>query len=143
MSATRDRQPATSDQRPSSSGTTTSTPAAARSTGTSNQHSATSTGLSEPISLRPGEDQEREAALRRMKAWATGLLVLATVIFVIASEAIIKKTSRKKIVSIIGTISIRARFISRRGSLTGGALRPAAASPARSEAGSRAARSRQ
>lgn len=41
-------------------------------------------GFSEPISLRPGEDAHREAALRRMKAWATGLLVLATVVFVIA-----------------------------------------------------------
>ena len=35
-----------------------------------------------PISLRPGEDEEREAALRRMKRWATSLLVLASVIFV-------------------------------------------------------------
>lgn len=40
--------------------------------------------MSAPVSLRPGEDEEREAALRRMKAWATGLLVLAAVIFVIA-----------------------------------------------------------
>jgi uncharacterized membrane-anchored protein YjiN (DUF445 family) len=40
--------------------------------------------LSQPISLRPGEDAEREAALARMKAWATGLLVLATIVFVVA-----------------------------------------------------------
>ena len=40
--------------------------------------------FSEPVSLRPGEDAEREAALRRMKGWATGLLVLATVVFIIA-----------------------------------------------------------
>ena len=40
--------------------------------------------LSEPISLRPGEDEERQRALRRMKRWATGLLLLATVIFVIS-----------------------------------------------------------
>lgn len=40
--------------------------------------------LSQPVSLRPGEDEERERALRRMKGWATGLLVLATVVFVIA-----------------------------------------------------------
>ena len=57
-----------------------STPAAS----TSIQQSATSPGLSQPISLRPGEDAEREAALRRMKAWATSLLVLASVIFVVA-----------------------------------------------------------
>lgn len=42
-------------------------------------------GFSEPVSLRPGEDAERERALRRMKGWATGLLVLAAVIFVVAS----------------------------------------------------------
>ncbi|HEX6313369.1 MAG TPA: DUF445 family protein [Gemmatimonadaceae bacterium] len=41
-------------------------------------------GVSEPISLRPGEDAEREAALKRMKRWATGLLVLATVVFIVA-----------------------------------------------------------
>src|SRR5688572_33227980 len=40
--------------------------------------------FSEPVSLRPGEDAEREAALARMKGWATGLLVLATVVFVVA-----------------------------------------------------------
>jgi uncharacterized membrane-anchored protein YjiN (DUF445 family) len=40
--------------------------------------------LSQPVSLRPGEDEERERALRRMKGWATGLLVLATVVFVVA-----------------------------------------------------------
>lgn len=41
--------------------------------------------LSQPVSLRPGEDEERERALRRMKRWATGLLILAAVIFIIAS----------------------------------------------------------
>jgi uncharacterized membrane-anchored protein YjiN (DUF445 family) len=40
--------------------------------------------LSQPVSLRPGEDEERERALRRMKGWATGLLVLATVVFIVA-----------------------------------------------------------
>lgn len=40
--------------------------------------------LSQPVSLRPGEDEERERALRRMKRWATGLLVAATVIFIVA-----------------------------------------------------------
>jgi len=51
------------------------------------QHAALSdnAGMSDaPVSLRPGEDAEREAALRRMKAWATGLLGLASVVFVIA-----------------------------------------------------------
>jgi uncharacterized membrane-anchored protein YjiN (DUF445 family) len=84
MSATRDgigdRRPATSDHRSSSA--SASHPGPAPSTSTSNPQPATS--ISEPISLRPGEDAEREAALRTMKAWATGLLVLATVIFVIA-----------------------------------------------------------
>ena len=56
--------------------------APARSGSSSKQQSARS--LSEPISLRPGEDAEREAALRRMKAWATSLLVLAAIVFVIA-----------------------------------------------------------
>jgi uncharacterized membrane-anchored protein YjiN (DUF445 family) len=69
MSATRERA-------------STSTPAPARSTSSGVQQPATS--LSEPISLRPGEDQEREAALKRMKRWATGLLVLATIVFIIA-----------------------------------------------------------
>jgi uncharacterized membrane-anchored protein YjiN (DUF445 family) len=55
--------------------------AAARST--SKQQEARS-AASEPISLRPGEDAERERALRRMKGWATGLLVLATIIFIVA-----------------------------------------------------------
>jgi uncharacterized membrane-anchored protein YjiN (DUF445 family) len=39
--------------------------------------------LSQPVSLRPGDEEERERALRRMKRWATGLLVLATVVFVV------------------------------------------------------------
>lgn len=51
---------------------------------TSEKRALASNALSQPISLRPGEDTEREAALRRMKAWATGLLVLATIVFVIA-----------------------------------------------------------
>jgi len=63
-------------------------PVPASSIGSSNQQSARTSVASAttdgPISLRPGEDAEREAALRTMKAWATGLLVLATVIFVIA-----------------------------------------------------------
>ena len=71
-----------------SSGSSTSTepPAPARGTSTSKQQPATggASGVSEPISLRPGEDAEREAALRRMKGWATGLLVLATIVFIIA-----------------------------------------------------------
>ena len=40
--------------------------------------------LSQPVSLRPGEDEERQRALRRMKRWATSLLVMATIIFVVA-----------------------------------------------------------
>lgn len=40
--------------------------------------------MAQPVSLRPGEDAERERALRRMKGWATGLLVLATVVFLAA-----------------------------------------------------------
>ncbi|HEX9565191.1 MAG TPA: DUF445 family protein [Gemmatimonadaceae bacterium] len=40
--------------------------------------------LSQPVSLRPGEDAERERALRRMKGWATGLLALASVVFLVA-----------------------------------------------------------
>ncbi len=40
--------------------------------------------LSQPVSLRPGEDAQRERALLRMKRWATGLLVLASVIFLVA-----------------------------------------------------------
>jgi len=42
------------------------------------------TAYSEPLSLRPEQDAEREAALKRMKAWATSLLLLASVIFVVA-----------------------------------------------------------
>ncbi len=40
--------------------------------------------LPQPVSLRPGDEAERTQALRRMKMWATGLLGLATVIFVVA-----------------------------------------------------------
>ena len=40
--------------------------------------------LSQPVSLRPGDEAERQRALQRMKLWATGLLGLATVIFVVA-----------------------------------------------------------
>jgi uncharacterized membrane-anchored protein YjiN (DUF445 family) len=42
------------------------------------------TTLDQPVSLRPGDEVERQRALRRMKRWATGLLGLATVIFVVA-----------------------------------------------------------
>jgi uncharacterized membrane-anchored protein YjiN (DUF445 family) len=59
-------------------------PASAPAHSSSKQQAAGSAGLSEPISLRPGEDAERERALRTMKRWATGLLVLATVVFIIA-----------------------------------------------------------
>jgi uncharacterized membrane-anchored protein YjiN (DUF445 family) len=62
-SATRDPQPATGDRR------SVTSPASA---------------FSEPVSLRPEQDAEREAALKSMKRWATGLLVLASVIFVVA-----------------------------------------------------------
>lgn len=41
-------------------------------------------GLSQPVSLRPEDEAERARALRRMKAWATGLLVLAAVVFIVA-----------------------------------------------------------
>lgn len=37
-----------------------------------------------PLPLRPGDDVERERALRRMKAWATGLLILAGIVFAVA-----------------------------------------------------------
>ena len=57
-------------------------PAPPARTRTSNQHAETS--VYEPVSLRPGEDEERERALRTMKRWATGLLVAATVVFVVA-----------------------------------------------------------
>jgi uncharacterized membrane-anchored protein YjiN (DUF445 family) len=40
--------------------------------------------LAQPVSLRPGDEEERERALKRMKRWATGLLVAATVVFVVA-----------------------------------------------------------
>ena len=67
-------------------GTSTSPgkPALEATTGAASKQAPGSAGLSEPISLRPGEDAERERALRNMKRWATGLLGLATVIFVIA-----------------------------------------------------------
>jgi uncharacterized membrane-anchored protein YjiN (DUF445 family) len=80
MSGTReaigDQRPATGNQhQPAANSPST------KQSAPSGSDSASSEG---PISLRPGEDAERESALRRMKAWATGLLVLATVIFVIA-----------------------------------------------------------
>ncbi|HWP02547.1 MAG TPA: DUF445 domain-containing protein [Gemmatimonadaceae bacterium] len=37
-----------------------------------------------PLPLRPGDDVERERALRRMKGWATGLLILAGIVFAVA-----------------------------------------------------------
>ncbi len=40
--------------------------------------------LSEPQPLRPDDEAERQARLTRMKRWATGLLVLSSVVFVIA-----------------------------------------------------------
>ena len=57
-------------------------PAPAASNSTNSQRPAAK--ISEPVSLRPGEEAEREKALRTMKAWATGLLGLATVVFVVA-----------------------------------------------------------
>src|SRR4030095_8486335 len=76
----------TSDQRPApSAAATASTPHASAAPSSSVQQSARSaSGLSEPLSLRPEQDAEREAALKRMKVWATSLLLLASVIFVIA-----------------------------------------------------------
>ena len=67
-------------------GTSTSPgkPALEATTGAASKQAPGSAGLSEPISLRPGEDADRERALRNMKRWATGMLGLATVIFVIA-----------------------------------------------------------
>jgi uncharacterized membrane-anchored protein YjiN (DUF445 family) len=47
-------------------------------------HAPRHDSLSQPVSLRPGEDEQRERALRRMKGWATGLLVLATLVFIVA-----------------------------------------------------------
>src|SRR6187455_1930223 len=82
MSATRGDS-STSASPSASSGTPAPAPAPATSTRTSNQQPASS-APSEPVSLRPEQDAERESALRRMKAWATGLLVLATIIFVVA-----------------------------------------------------------
>lgn len=58
-------------------------PTPASNTSTSPQQQAHNL-LSEPVSLRPGEEAERERALARMKGWATGLLVLATIVFVVA-----------------------------------------------------------
>jgi uncharacterized membrane-anchored protein YjiN (DUF445 family) len=40
--------------------------------------------LDQPASLRPGDEAVRQRALRRMKLWATGLLGLATLIFLVA-----------------------------------------------------------
>src|SRR3970040_1184306 len=92
MSATRDGAAGSStgqSARASSTSTQQEVPSLsspASGTSTSMQQPATGAGesFSQPVSLRPGEDAERERALRRMKAWATGLLVLASVVFVIA-----------------------------------------------------------
>lgn len=65
-------------------GDTTTSPPASASTKQQAASSGAHTGYSEPVSLRPGEDAERERALKTMKRWATGLLVLATVVFIIA-----------------------------------------------------------
>jgi uncharacterized membrane-anchored protein YjiN (DUF445 family) len=40
--------------------------------------------LSEPQPLRPDDEALRQARLTRMKTWATGLLILSTIIFVVA-----------------------------------------------------------
>jgi uncharacterized membrane-anchored protein YjiN (DUF445 family) len=40
--------------------------------------------LSEPQPLRPDDELVRQARLTRMKRWATGLLILSTIIFVVA-----------------------------------------------------------
>jgi uncharacterized membrane-anchored protein YjiN (DUF445 family) len=92
MSATRDGAAGSStgqSARASSTSTQQEVPSLsspASGTSTSMQQPATGAGesFSQPVSLRPGEDAERERALRRMKAWATGLLVFASVVFVIA-----------------------------------------------------------
>ena len=60
----------------------TSTREAAPPGSDSSMKEQTARSSSGPLSLRPEQDAERELALKRMKAWATGLLVLATVIFV-------------------------------------------------------------
>jgi uncharacterized membrane-anchored protein YjiN (DUF445 family) len=73
MSATRgdsSTSPSPSEAAPASSG--------------SSSKQQTARSLSEPLSLRPEQDAERELALKRMKAWATSLLVLASIIFVVA-----------------------------------------------------------
>jgi len=83
MSATRGGSSAsTSSSSSTSSSTSTEHLSPATSTSTSKEQPASS--FSQPVSLRPGEDAERESALRRMKGWATGLLGLATVVFVVA-----------------------------------------------------------
>src|SRR5688572_935282 len=71
MSATRgDSDTSTREAAPASSGS-----------GSKEQTARSSSG---PLSLRPEQDAERELALKRMKAWATGLLVLATIVFIVA-----------------------------------------------------------
>ena len=62
----------------------TSTREAAPRGSDSSMKEPTARSSSGPLSLRPEQDAERELALKRMKAWATGLLVLATIIFVVA-----------------------------------------------------------
>ena len=61
-----------------------SSPPAHGTTATDKKQPVDAAGFSEPVSLRPGEDAERERALKTMKRWATGLLVLATIVFIIA-----------------------------------------------------------
>jgi uncharacterized membrane-anchored protein YjiN (DUF445 family) len=65
-------------------GDTTTSPPASASTKQQAASGGAHADYSEPVSLRPGEDAERERALKTMKRWATGLLVLATVVFIIA-----------------------------------------------------------
>lgn len=69
-------RPGTKDAERTSSG--------ARAVPPPGQEPASIVALSQPLSTRPGDEAERERALKRMKAWATGLLILATVIFIVA-----------------------------------------------------------
>src|SRR5262245_55229619 len=64
----------------STSASSSKLPAAAESS----KENAARSSFSEPVSLRPEQDAERELALKKMKRWATGLLVLASIIFVVA-----------------------------------------------------------
>jgi uncharacterized membrane-anchored protein YjiN (DUF445 family) len=64
---------------PSSPGTLTSHPTPARAA----QRLPDDKLLSEPQPLRPDDEAVRQARLTRMKVWATGLLILSTIIFVV------------------------------------------------------------